>query len=100
MNDKQHQEDTKYVQWQDGMYVMLDDLADPLDEQCYDLAVVEDSLRRSVYFKGAKYFAVFESLEDKLGVIAGWAGYWGSDIEFIKLTRAQALYIATGETDI
>jgi hypothetical protein len=100
MSITQYIEDTKYLQWADGMYVMLDDLADPLDEQGYELAVVEDSLRRSVYFKGAKYFAVFESLEDKLGVIAGWAGYWGSDIEFIKLTRAQALYIATGETDI
>ena len=41
MNDKQHQEDTKYKQWADGMYVMLDDL-----DGDYELALVENSMRR------------------------------------------------------
>jgi hypothetical protein len=99
MNDKQHREDTKYVQWGDGMYVMLDDLADPLDEQEYVLAVIEDSLRRSVYFRGVKYFNASEFLENKMGITCGFAGYWFSDFG-VKLTRAQALYIATGDTDI
>jgi hypothetical protein len=93
----QHMEDTKYVQWEDGMYVMLDDLSDPLDEQGYVLALVEDSLRDSVYFKGVKYFNVSKSLENKMGITCGFAGYWFSDFG-VKLTRAQALYIATGET--
>jgi hypothetical protein len=99
MNDKQHQEDTKYVQWQDGMYVMLDDLADPLDEQCYDLAVVEDSLRRSVYFKRGMYFRQYR-IEDCFGVANTCAGIWFSGQVSTKLNRSQALYIATGETDI
>jgi hypothetical protein len=99
MNKEQHREDTKYLQWQDGMYVMLDDLADPLDEQEYDLALVENSLRGSVYFRGVKYFNASESLENKMGISCGFAGYWFSDFG-VKLTRAQALYIATGDTDI
>jgi hypothetical protein len=98
MNDKQHHEDTKYSQWQDGMYVMLDELADPLDEQEYVLALVEDSLRDSVYFKSILCL----SDEDCLGVAFGDADYWleAAPKLNIKLTRAQALYIATGDTDI
>ncbi len=92
MNNEQHQEDTKYLQWQDGMYVMLDDL---LCE--YETALVEDSLRRSVYFRGKKYFNVSKSLENKMGVNCGFSGYWFSDFG-VKITRAQALYIATGDT--
>jgi hypothetical protein len=100
MSDKQHQEDTKYVQWQDGMYVMLDDLADPLDEQGYVLAVIEDSLRRSVY-KDYTEFS-FSTYENCIGVLLHTSGYWDQDHSLFKtkLTKAQALYIATGETDI
>jgi hypothetical protein len=103
MNDKQHLEDTKYVQWQDGMYVMLDDLADPLDEHGYVLALVEDSLRGSVYFHGGGTFKSWDNdgLTDCLGVYSSRAGRWYSDDGLrVKLTRAQALYIATGDTDI
>jgi hypothetical protein len=99
MSNEQHREDTKYVQWQDGMYVMIYDLAGPLDEQEYALALVEDSLRGSVYFRGVKYFNASESLENKMGITCGFAGYWFSDFG-VKLTRAQAIYIATGYTDI
>ena len=94
MNDKQHQEDTKYKQWQDGMYVMLDDL-----DGDYELALVENSLRSSVYFHS---IGVPRIDDDSLGVFARDADYWffhGGQGE-IKLTRAQALYIATGDTDI
>jgi hypothetical protein len=99
MNNEQHQEDTKYVQWQDGMYVMLDDLADPLDEQEYVLALVEDSLRGSVYFN---YIEKITVLDNSIGVLRGDADYWatGKHSNDIKLTRSQALYIATGDTDI
>jgi hypothetical protein len=93
MNNEQHREDTKYVQWADGMYVMLDDLL------CdYERALIEDSLRRSVYFSGDMHLGG----EAYMGVLLNDAGYWETPyyIEFIKLTRAQALYIATGDTDI
>ena len=94
MNNEQHQEDTKYLQWQDGMYVMLDDLL------CdYEAALVEDSLRRSVYFYTVNRFDVF-SWDNALGVFEEKAGYWVCRNFKIKLTRAQALYIATGDTDI
>jgi tRNA uridine 5-carbamoylmethylation protein Kti12 len=99
MSVTQYIEDTKYMRWEDGMYVMLDDLADPLDEQEYVLALVEDSLRRSRYFRSIKYFYMSKSLENKMGITCGIAGYWLSDFG-VKLTRAQALYIATGDTDI
>jgi hypothetical protein len=95
MNDKQHQQDTKYVQWEDGMYVMLDDLL------CdYELALVEDSLRRSVYFKDKDYFKIAMKLENKIGVMCKFAGSWFTECKGVKLTRAQALYITTGDTDI
>ena len=94
MNDEQHREDTKYVQWGDGMYVMLDALL------CdYEKALVEDSLRRSVYFYRLNRFEVF-SWDNALGVFEDKAGYWAGVNIKIKLTRAQALYIATGDTDI
>ncbi len=94
MNDKQHREDTKYAQWGDGMYVMLDDLL------CdYERALVEDSLRGSVYFYTVNRFDVF-SWDNALGVFEEKAGYWVCRNFKIKLTRAQALYIATGDTDI
>jgi hypothetical protein len=94
MNKKQHQEDTKYVQWGDGMYVMLDDL-----DGDYELALVEDSLRDSVYFNPERSFFTSKD-EDCLAVNRRDAGYWWSDEVSIKLTRAQAIYIATGDTDI
>jgi hypothetical protein len=97
MNNKQHREDTKYLQWADGMYVMLEDLL------CdYEKALIEDSLRRSVYFDADFYFEVY-GWEDCLGVNDARSGIWGRDDKeymFIKITRAQALYIATGDTDI
>jgi hypothetical protein len=107
MSNVQHLEDTKYLQWQDGMYVMLDELSDPLDEQGYVLALVEDSLRDSVYFKGVNPHCYCGSkyVHDCMGVYdsacGSYAGYWDSDDGInVKLTRAQALYIATGDTDI
>jgi hypothetical protein len=99
MNNEQHQEDTKYAQWQDGMYVMLYALADPLDEQEYVLAVIEDSLRRSVY--PAVDCFVIAYREDCIGVYGNHAGYWdGNGIDQTRITRAQALYIATGDTNV
>jgi hypothetical protein len=87
-----HIDDTKYLQWEDGMYVMLDDL-----ECDYERALIEDSLRRSVYFKRLEPMGD----EDCMGVLFVDADYWfycSEDYMSIKLTRAQALYIATGET--
>jgi NDP-sugar pyrophosphorylase family protein len=93
MNNEQHQEDTKYLQWADGMYVMLEYLL------CdYEKALVENSLRDSVYFNRSDYFLLEED-EDLLGVRFKDAGLWFS-VGTSKLTRAQALYIATGDTDI
>jgi hypothetical protein len=88
-----HQEDTKYLQWQDGMYVMLDELL------CdYEKALVEDSLRRSVYFDLSELFNVLDGMrEDRLGVSGGSSGLWRA-VDKTKLTREQALYIATGDT--
>jgi hypothetical protein len=94
MSDKQHQEDTKYKQWQDGMYVMLEDLL------CdYERALVEDSLRDSRYFNPERSFFSNRD-EDCLAVDRRDAGYWWSDELSIQLTREQALYIATGDTDV
>jgi hypothetical protein len=94
MNDEQHREDTKYVQWQDGMYVMLDDLL------CdYEAALIEDSLRRSVY--PAVDCFVIAYREDCIGVYGNHAGYWdGNGIDQTRITRAQALYIATGDNNV
>jgi hypothetical protein len=102
MNNEQHREDTKYKQWQDGMYVMLDDLTDPLDLQGYALAVVENSLRDSLYFVNGRLFNNC-SWTDCLGVLDLRSGLWfAGDKEYmlLKLTRAQALYIATGNVNI
>ena len=94
MNDKQYQEDTKYKQWADGMYVMLDDL------KCdYELALVENSLRDSVYVEDKDDFRCGES-EDCMGVYCYSAGFWWHKDLDVRLTRSQALYIATGDTDI
>ncbi len=97
MNDKQHREDTKYAQWEDDMYVMLEDL------QCdYELALVENSLRDSVYFADACFFGATR-VDNCLGVLDGDSGIWASASRLplkTRLTRAQALYIATGETNI
>ena len=92
---EQHEEDTRYLKWTDGMYVYLEDL------QCdYELAVIENSLRDSVYFVGRSVFDVFDD-EVSYGVLNGEAGLWFMDGRFkTKLTRAQALYIATGDTNI
>jgi hypothetical protein len=91
----QHIEDTKHVQWQDGMYVMLDDL-----DGDYEAALVEDSLRDSVYFKDKDYFQINGSCENKIGLLCGFAGYWITECKGDRLTRAQALYIATGDVNI
>jgi hypothetical protein len=93
---EQHIEDTKYAQWSDGMYVMLEDL-----ECDYELALVENSLRDSVCFCHACFFGVTQ-IDDCLGVLDGDSGSWrtsGVPLE-TKLTRAQALYIATSDTNI
>jgi hypothetical protein len=92
-NDKQHREDTKYKQWQDGMYVMLDDLMGD-----YEKALIEDSLRGSVYFRGSFFFEKLGD-EETLGVHRGNAGKFWDNFD-VKITRAQALYIATGDVDI
>ena len=85
---QQHIEDTKYLTWEDGMYVMLEDL------ECeYELALIENSLRDGVYFKRKRYFRR-DGAEDCLGV-----DWWSEDLS-TKLTRAQALYIATGDVSI
>jgi hypothetical protein len=92
MNNEQHQEDTKYVQWGDGMYVMLDDLL------CdYERALVENSLRDSVYYD-EKYNFNIVGREECVGIYTEVAGAWWSLALKTKLTRPQALYIATGET--
>jgi hypothetical protein len=90
---EQHIEDTRYLKWEDGMYVYLEDL------QCdYELAVIENSLRDSVYFRGVFFFQITND-ENALGVCSGNAGaFW--DSANVKITRAQALYIATGDTNI
>jgi hypothetical protein len=88
-----HIDDTTYLQWEDGMYVMLDELEDD-----YERALVEGSLRSSRYFEMAELFNVMTGMgEDRLGVSRGEAGLWRA-VDKTKLTRAQALYIATGET--
>jgi hypothetical protein len=94
----QHREDTKHVQWQDGMYVMLEDLQDPRDLQDYALAVVEDSLRRSVFNTGKNLFDLWDD-NNRIGVFNKKSGYWGQ-LSTTKLTRAQSLYIATGSTTL
>ena len=91
---EQHIEDTRYTQWSDGMYVMIENL------KCdYELAVVENSLRDSVYFDIEHYFDL-ECEEDCIGVDGKCAGFWWAEDLKLNLTRAQALYIATGETNI
>jgi hypothetical protein len=87
-----HIDDTRYLQWEDGMYVMLDDL-----DGYYERAFVENSLRDSRYFNPERNFFTNHD-EDCLAVNRRDAGYWGSDELSIQLTREQALYIATGET--
>mgnify|MGYP003629657339 CR=1 FL=1 len=94
---KQHREDTRYVQWQDGMYVMLDDL-----DGDYELALVENSLKDSVYFSTPVYFGVAR-VDNYLGVLDCESGLWRYTVRLsleTKLTRAQALYIATGDVSI
>ena len=94
MSNVQHLEDTKYLQWADGMYVMLDDL-----KCAYEAGLVENSLRDSVYFKRKRYFNR-DGIEDCFGVDNACSGLWWSEDLSIKLTRAQALYIATGDTNM
>jgi hypothetical protein len=92
MSIEQYIESTKYLQWEDGMYVMLDDL-----ECDYELALVEDSLRSTRYFVLCRYFLSPHRQETLIGVNCGSAGLWHGKGS-ILLTREQALYIATGET--
>jgi choline kinase len=92
---EQHIEDTKYLQWADGMYVMLEDLQDD-----YELAVIENSLRDSVWYKKGGAFLLSVSIFDQLiGVGLEDPMYMSDNCVSqlkIKLTRAQALYISTG----
>ena len=96
---EQHIEDTRYLKWTDGMYVMLEDL-----ECDYELALVENSLRDSVYScRGDWVTFAFCFTDICLGVRLKMAGVWtGANGEYLKarLTRAQALYIATGDVSI
>jgi hypothetical protein len=91
---KQHREDTLYKQWQDGMHVMLDDL-----ECDHELAIVENSLRDSVYFSQKVHFYNGGGV-DCIGVDIEFAGRWWAEDLKTQLTRAQALYIATGDVNI
>ena len=91
---EQHIEDTRYLKWTDGMFVMLEDL-----ECDYELAVIENSLRNSVYFNQKVHFYNGGGV-DCIGVDIKFAGRWWAEDLKIKLTRAQALYIATGDTNI
>jgi hypothetical protein len=92
---EQHIEDTRYMKWTDGMYVYLEDL-----ECDYELAVIENSLRDSVYLTSKTYFNKNIN-EDCIGVQNKHAGiWWAGECLFTNLTRAQALYIATGDTNI
>ena len=89
---KQHIENTKHVQWQDGMFIMLSDL------HCdYELALVENSLRNNNNFAFLNMFC-----GDCMGILSGEIDYWHTPDYRLKtqLTRAQALYIATGETSM
>jgi hypothetical protein len=94
MSDEQHREDTKYLQWSEGMYVMIDAL-----ECDYELALIENSLRDSVYFI-EKFSFTGVVVDDCAGVYKRCAGYWYPEGFNAKLTRAQALYIATGDVII
>jgi hypothetical protein len=95
MSITQYIEDTKYMQWEDGMYVMLEDL--PCD---YEKALVEDSLRRSVYFVRESYFRNMGRRAAALGVSRNDAGRWRVHWALkTEITRAQALYIATKKTE-
>jgi hypothetical protein len=91
MNNEQHREDTKYVQWADGMYVMLDDLL------CdYEKALIEDSMRDAVYYINCSSIAlIYTRFSMAIDVIYGL-----KYSDNVTLTRSQALYIATGDTDI
>ena len=91
---EQHIEDTRYLKWEDEMFVMLEDL-----ECDHELALVENSLRDSVYYYHPTLSFTEYYREDKLGVANGWAGLWVGTYA-TNLTRAQALYIATGDTNI
>jgi hypothetical protein len=93
MSIEQYIESTKYLQWEDGMYVMLNDL-----ECDYEEALVENSLRDSIYFNQKVHFYNGGGV-DCIGVDIGFAGRWWAEDLKIKLTREQALYIATGETE-
>jgi hypothetical protein len=92
MSIEQYIDDTTYLQWEDGMYVMLDDLEDD-----YERALVENSLRDSRYFEDC-WRLNRGSTEDCFGIYENRAGCWWTEGLYFELTRAQALYIATGET--
>jgi hypothetical protein len=84
-----HIDDTRYLQWADGMYVMLDEL------KCdYEAALVENSMRDAVYYINCSSIAlVYTKCSMAIDVIYGL-----KYSDNVTLTRAQALYIATGET--
>ena len=94
---QQHIEDTEYSSWESGMYVMLEDLKGD-----HELALVENSLRRSSWEDcNYKVKSAGELIRNCMGVYSAYAGAWMKAPSFrIKLTRAQALYIATGDVNI
>jgi hypothetical protein len=96
MSIEQYIDDTRYLQWKDGMYVMLDDM-----ECDYERALVEDSLRGSSWFDcNYNKLSPSKALKDCMGIYNKHHGAWLTCATLItKLTRAQALYIATGETE-
>jgi hypothetical protein len=89
-----HIDATTYLQWEDGMYVMLDDLEDD-----YERALVENSLRGSAFEDDNYNKMILGNIKDCMGVFILHSGAWLTSRSLrIPLTRAQALYIATGET--
>jgi len=94
---QQHIEDTEYLMWSDGMYIMINDL-----ECDHELALIENSLKNSAYFNDNYFFNSSED-DNRLGIVSCVAGIWPDTLKSylkIRITRAQALYIATGETCI
>jgi len=48
---QQHIEDTEFLVWSDGMYIMINDL-----ECDYELALIGNSLRNSIYYTDDLFF--------------------------------------------
>ena len=96
MSDKQHREDTKYLQWVSRMGVIYEDLL------CdYEHALIENSLRDKVHFyRAKKHYLILGNFKEAGKLIGNYSCQLSLCKIDIKLTRAQALYIATGNTSI